>query len=124
MQKHGGNIKMKNRIFAYVSAPTGESFANAKLRSYCRQLYDLGYLPVCPMLMFSRFLDGELPEEREDGRTMFMELLRRCRVLVVGSNEITGDMEKEILLAKRLGIVATTLAGIKKLSLQAEKDGE
>lgn len=74
--------------------------------------------------MFSRFLDGELPEEREDGRTMFMELLRRCRVLVVGSNEITGDMEKEILLAKRLGIVATTLAGIKKLSLQAEKDGE
>jgi len=109
-----------NRTFAYVSAPNGESHAHAKLRNYCRQLYDLGYLPICPTLMFSRFLDGELPEERENGRAMSMDILRRCRVLVVCSNDVTEDMEKEILLAKRLGIVATTLAGIRKISLQAE----
>lgn len=109
-----------NRTFAYVSAPNGENHVHAKLNNYCRQLYDLGYLPICPALMFSRFLDGELPEERENGRTMSMDILRRCRVLVVCSNDVTEDMEKEILLAKRWGIVATTLAGIKKISLQAE----
>lgn len=111
---------MKNKTFAYVSAPTGEGFSNTKLNSYCRQLYDLGYLPVCPTLMFNRFLDTENPEEREMGRAMSMDILRRCRVLVVCSNDVTESMEKEIILAKRLGIVATTLAGIKKVSFHIE----
>ncbi len=111
---------MKNKTFAYVSAPTGEGFSNTKLNNYCRQLYDLGYLPVCPMLMFNRFLNIESPEERETGRAMSMDILRRCRVLVVCSNDVTEDMEKEIILAKRLGIVATTLAGIKKVSMHIE----
>ena len=75
-------------------------------------------------MMFSRFLSESVPEQREARRSMSLELLRRCRVLVVCSDELTEEMEAEILLAKRLGIVATTLAGIKKLSLQAEKDGE
>ena len=110
-----------NRTFAYVSAPNGESHAHAKLRNYCRQLYDLGYLPICPTLMFSRFLDGELPEERENGRAMSMDILRRCRVLVICSNDVTEDMEKEILLAKRLGIVATTLAGILDVKRQGQE---
>ena len=115
---------MKNRAFAYVCAPIGENVSNAKLNNYCRQLYDLGYLPVCPMLMFNRFLDVENPEERETGRAMSMDLLRRCRVLVVCSGDVTESMEKEIILAKRLGIVATTLAGIKKVSGHIEAANE
>lgn len=111
---------MKNKIFAYVSAPTGEGFSNTKLNNYCRQLYDLGYLPVCPPLMLNRFLNMDNPEERETGHAMSLDILRRCRVLVVCSNDVTESMEKEIILAKRLGIVSTTLAGIKKVSMHIE----
>ena len=52
---------------------------------------------------------------------MSLELLRRCRVLVVCSDEVTEEMEAEILLAKRLGIVSTTLAGIKKMDVETVK---
>ena len=104
-----------NRSFAYVSAPAIEGRNNKKLREYCRELYDLGYLPVCPSIMFSQFLADEIP------KTMSLDLLRRCRVVVVCTNDITEDMEKEILLAKKLGITATTLAGIRRIATHTKK---
>ena len=110
-----------NRTFAYVCAPNDGSYvALVNLRKYCRQLYELGYLPVCPTLMFSRFLSKDVAKERQSERTMSMDILRRCRVLVVCSNTLTKDMESEILLARRLGITAATLAGIQRISLQTE----
>ena len=52
---------------------------------------------------------------------MSLELLRRCRVVVVCTNDITENMEKEILLAKKLGITATTLAGIRRIAAHTKK---
>lgn len=117
---------MTNRTFAYVSAPitNNASSASQKLKEYCKTLYELGYLPVCPAMLFSRFLSDAVPEQREARREMALSLLRRCRVLVVCSDDINEEMESEILLAKRLGIVATTLTGIKKISLHTEKNEE
>lgn len=112
-----------NRSFAYVCAPNNEGSNSKKLRDYSRELYDLGYLPVCPTMMFSQFLISDVPEERESALEMSQDILRRCRVVVVCSNDITENMEKEILLAKRMGIVTTTLAGIRKIS-QHTKKGE
>lgn len=114
---------MTNRTFAYVCAPVNHAtgFASGKLKEYSKTLYELGYLPVCPCMMFSRFLSDAVPEQREARRSMSLELLRRCRVLVLCSDEVTEEMETEILLAKRLGIVSTTLGGIKKISLHTEK---
>ena len=111
-----------NRSFAYVCAPNNESRNSKKLRDYSRELYDLGYLPICPAMMFSQFLISDVPEERENAAEMSLDILRRCRVVVVCSNDITEDMEKEILLAKRIGIVTTTLAGIRKISQHNKKD--
>ena len=51
------------------------------------------------------------------------KLLRRCRVVVVCTNDITENMEKEILLANKLGITATTLTGIRKIAEHAKKGG-
>lgn len=110
-----------NRSFAYICAPQNEGRTSKKLREYSRELYDLGYLPVCPALMFSQFLIPDVPEEREDHNAMSLDLLRRCRVVVVCSNDMTADMEKEILLAKRIGIVTTTLAGIKKTAMHIQR---
>ena len=113
---------MSNRTFAYVCAPVNQAagFVSGKLKEYSKALYELGYLPICPCMMFSRFLSDSVPEQRNARKAMSLELLRRCRVLVLCSNEVTEEMEAEIMLAKRLGIVSTTLSGIKKISLQTE----
>lgn len=117
---------MTQRTFAFVCAPAhnGAGLSSTKLKDYCKSLYELGYLPICPPLLFSRFLSDAIPEQREDRRAMSLSLLRRCRVLVVCSDEVSEEMEAEILLAKRLGIVSTTLAGIRKISLHAEKGAD
>ena len=104
-----------NRSFAYICAPTSyDGRISKRLKEYRRELYDLGYLPICPSMMFSQFLSGDVAQERNDLSTMSQEILRRCRVVVVCSNDVSDDMEKDILLAKRIGIVTTTLAGIRK----------
>ena len=52
---------------------------------------------------------------------MSRDILRRCRVVIVCSNDITENMEKDILLAKRIGIVTTTLAGILDVKRQGQE---
>ena len=106
-----------NRSFAYVCFPeSGEGRTGSKRgRSYCRKLYELGFLPVCPHLEFSLYLDDEIPEEHRDRAEMAKDLLRRCRVVVVCGKELSDGMVEEIALAKRLGIVVTTLDGVEKI---------
>ena len=86
---------MMNKTFAYVCAPTNHAtgFASSKLKEYSKTLFELGYVPICPCMMFSRFLSESVPEQREARRSMSLELLRRCRVLVVCSDELTEKME-------------------------------
>lgn len=57
------------RPLAYITAPWSknphENAANAA--SYCRQVYDAGYSPVCPVLFLPLFLKDEIPQEHKDG---------------------------------------------------------
>ena len=100
------------RPLAYVCVANNEK---NKIKARCRALYDLGYLPVCPSLMFNRFLEVSCAEEREDSRIMSEEVLRRCRLLVT-FGEINDEMAREILLARRLGIIVTSYGGISKVA--------
>jgi hypothetical protein len=100
------------RPLAYVCVANNE---NNKIKARCRALYDLGYLPVCPSLMFNRFLEVSCAEEREDARTMSEEVLRRCRLLVA-FGDINDDMAREIMLARRLGIITTSFGGLSKIA--------
>ena len=101
-----------NRPLAYVCVANNE---NNKIKARCRALYDPGYLPVCPSLMFNRFLEVSCAEEREDSRIMSEEVLRRCRLLVT-FGEINDEMAREILLARRLGIITTSFGGLSKVA--------
>ncbi len=117
-----------NRPFAYVCAPTaGETGNNnKKIRGYCRKLYEFGYLPVAPQLLFPQFINNGVPAEHNDCVGMSSDLLRRCRVVVVCGKSNTDVMTGEIELARRLGIVITTLDGIERIGdyLQSETDDE
>ena len=58
------------RPLAYITAPWSNSqYENAEnAAAYCRQVYDAGYSPICPVLFLPTFLKDEIPQEHKDGR--------------------------------------------------------
>lgn len=116
---------MNPTTFAYICAPDYDKNgfpAQHRYKEYCTALYALNYVPICPALLFSRFLRDSIPEQREARRHMARQLLRRCRVLVVCSEDTSEEMEAEIMLAKRCRIAAITLSGLQKTSRYAQRD--
>ena len=111
------------RPLAYITAPWGDNRSdneeNAAL--YCRQVYDAGYTPVCPMMLFSAFLKDVIPQEHKDGLDMAKDFLRRSHVLVVCGDSVTEAMKNDIAVAERLHITATTLDGILTVKGQGRK---
>ena len=79
------------RPFAYVTAPwTGSACQNSeKALRYCRQVYDAGYTPICPLLLLTPILNDRVPQEHKDGLDMSRDLLRRSHVLVVCGDTVT-----------------------------------
>ena len=102
------------RPLAYITAPWGaDSRENQeKAADYCRQVYEAGYSPICPLMFTSQFLRDAVPQEHQDGLDIAQDYLRRSRVLVVCGDTVTEAMKNDIATAERLHITATTLDGI------------
>ena len=102
------------RPLANITAPWGENRRENEEHAtrYCRQVYDAGYSPICPMLVLSTFLKDSIPQEHKDGLDMAKDYLRRSHVLVVCGDSVTEAMKNDIAVAERLHITATTLDGI------------
>jgi hypothetical protein len=102
---------MADRPFAFVCSPLrGDAAANMeRARGYCRQVYEAGYIPICPHIYFTQFLRDAVPEERAAGMEMGAALLKQCRALVVCGGEITEGMAAEIRLAERFRVPVLTL---------------
>ena len=79
------------QALAYVCCSAEEG--KTKVQRYCRKIYELGYVPICPQYSFSPFLDDG---DAEDMQT-------------------TGTMNTEISMADRLHIICTTLDGLSKI---------
>ena len=96
---------------AYVccSADAGK----AKVQKYCRKIYELGYISICPQFGFSPFLD-EGEEDMQAFQRMSHMVLRRCRMVVVCGKETTGAMNTKISMEDRLHIICTTLDGLRR----------
>ena len=75
-------------------------------------MYDVGYSPICPLLLTARFLHDAVPQEHKDGIDIARDYLRRSRVLVVCGRSIDETVKNDIAIAERLRITATTLDGI------------
>ena len=111
------------RPLAYITAPWGENeFENTENAArWCRQVYDAGFSPVCPLLFLPLFLKDSIPQEHKDGIDIGRDLLRRSRVLVVCGHIVTEEMKNDIAIAQRLGITATTLEGILTVKGQGKR---
>lgn len=102
------------RPLAYITAPWSEnSRENEEIAAnYCRQIYEAGYSPICPILFQPLFLNDSVPQEHNDGLSMARDYLRRSRVLVVCGSTLSEAMKNDIAMAERLRITSTTLDGI------------
>ncbi len=114
------------RPLAYITAAwSGSEIENAESATrYCRQVYDAGYSPICPILLTARFLHDAVPQEHKDGIDIARDYLRRSRVLVVCGRSIDETVKNDIATAERLRITATTLDGILTVKGQGRCDSK
>jgi hypothetical protein len=103
------------RKLIYVASPLkGDYEGNMeKAREYCRYVMSKGHIPFAPHLLFTQFLNDEVPEERQAGMQMGLDMLPRCDELWAFGGLLTGGMLREILEAEELGLTVRriTLSG-------------
>ena len=97
---------------AYICSPLRGNDAHGKsieqnirkADEYCAYAASCGVIPLAPHTIFTKYLDDEKPEQREQGLKMGLELLKHCdEIWVMGSMVSTG-MYGEIELAEKLDI--------------------
>ena len=90
----------------YICSPLhGDIETNIKKADeYCAYAAACGVVPLAPHTIFTRYLDENNPEQRQQGLQMGLSLLNRCDDLWVMGGEISEGMRGEIEYAKRENI--------------------
>lgn len=96
---------MKKMKRVYVCSPLrGDIQGNMKkAASYCRFAVENGVFPIAPHIYCTQFLDDNIPQEREVGLKMGLELLEDCEELWYFGSPSEG-MKGEIAKAKSMEI--------------------
>lgn len=116
----------------YICSPLrGDVTRNQILaRKYCKKIIDgrYGWLPVCPHIYFTQFMDDNDIKDRQEAMRLNKKLIDECDELWVCTNVITEGMQEEINYAlnndKRVEFKADYFKGIKCLErecAQADK---
>lgn len=100
-----GRERNKDMKKVYVCSPlSGYGYStmytnieNAK--KYCKFIAELGALPIAPHIYCTEFLDDNVPDERELGRNIGLELMMECKEVWVFGDHISDGMAREIELA-------------------------
>ena len=108
------------KAFAYICTSGDTSPRN--LKRYCRKVYELGYIPICPALSDGQYLSRKDPDEQTELHAIALQKLARCRMLVVCGREITGQMSVEIGAAEKHHLICTTLEGLAKIREAEQQD--
>lgn len=90
------------------------------MKRYCRKVYELGYIPICPKLSDSQYLALESADEQREFQNIARQKLGRCRMLVVCGQEISNSMSAEIGMAEKRNIICTTLDGLARIKEEVE----
>jgi hypothetical protein len=90
----------------YIASPYAGDIEHNTLvaQEYCRRAAEQNVIPLAPHLLFTQFLDDNIPDQREQGLKMGLELLSSCSELWVCGPRISSGMAAEIEHAERLGI--------------------
>ena len=87
----------------YICSPfKGDAEANtASALRFCRFALERGTFPIAPHCYLPRFMDDELPAQRELALSFGIRLLHGCRELWVFGDVVSDGMKREISAAKR-----------------------
>lgn len=90
----------------YICSPLrGDIETNVRrAHGYCRFVIQRGALPLAPHAIFTAILDDTIPQERQLGRALGIELLKRLDELWVFGKQITEGMRTEIEVAEKRNI--------------------
>ena len=90
----------------YVCSPYRGNIEHntARARRYCRFAITQKAVPIAPHILFTQFLDDDIPEERQIGLQQGLELLKHCDEIWVFGERISEGMQGEIAAAQQLGI--------------------
>lgn len=97
---------MKKRPFIYICSPLKGNIERNIQRAigYSRFVYSKGGIPLAPHAIFTQFLDDNIPEERNAGIDMGIQLLLKCDELWAFGEKISEGMAAEMAAAKTLGL--------------------
>lgn len=86
------------RPIVYICSPySGDTKKNIEnARKYSRFAVDKHYLPIAPHLLFTQFMNDEIPEERETAIFMNFVLMSKCAEMWVFGDVISAGMQAEI----------------------------
>jgi len=90
----------------YICSPLrGNLEGNIKKAiDYCSYAESQGVVPLAPHTIFTQFLNDTIPEQREKGLKLGLELLKRCDELWVCGNVISQGMKDEVEEARQQNI--------------------
>jgi hypothetical protein len=114
---------MYKRPIAYICSPSkGKMTANTKKAcEYSRTVYTHGYTPIAPHLLFPQFMDDSIADERNETSLMNRVLIRKARIMFVCGDEITSNMQQEMLYARQIGLTVVPLDGIVRIEEYLKK---
>lgn len=88
----------------YICSPLrGDVAMNIqRANRFCRFASQNEVLPLAPHTIFTQWLDDNIPDEREAGIYLGLELLTKCDEVWVFGEKISEGMAREIQLAVKL----------------------
>ena len=115
-RKEAGAATADRRLRIYVCSPYRPRMEPPELakreladnidraKTACRLVAELGAIPICSHLFCTQFLDDSIASEREQGRSIGLEMLKDADELWCFSEYISEGMVAEIQEASRLGL--------------------
>jgi len=99
---HGNPEPQKVYICSPFAGDTETNVENAL--KYCRFALCKGKFPIAPHCYLPRFMDDNIPAERELALSFGLQLLNGCREIWIFGSRISEGMKREILNARRKNI--------------------
>ena len=96
----------KHPKWVYIASPyQGDIEINtANARKYCQYAIRHSYLPVCPHIYFTQFLNEFDQKQRDTGMYLGIQMLLKCSEVWCFGERISDGMKAEIHTAKTHGI--------------------
>ena len=96
---------METRMIYICSPYAGNTEENtAFARQACGYAIRQGAVPLAPHLLYPQILNDSVPEERETGIRLGLEILERCEELWICGDRMSAGMKREAAYAKAKGI--------------------